>query len=103
MYLKKTINSLIIIAVLFLASVPLFFYKSSSIGGTDDAAKKAIQEVAPGYTPWFQSFITPSGKEMETLFFTLQAAMGAGLLGYVIGYYKGRSSKEKRAEQRENQ
>jgi cobalt/nickel transport protein len=37
----------------------------------------------------------PSG-EVESLLFVSQAAMGAGVIGYVIGLYKGRQQGKNR-------
>jgi cobalt/nickel transport protein len=53
--------------------------------GSDDLGTKAIEEAAPGYQPWFQPLWKPPSDEIESLLFTLQAALGAGFLGYVIG------------------
>ena len=39
---------------------------------------------ADGYEPWFDSFFSPAG-ETESGLFALQAALGAGVLGYVLG------------------
>ncbi len=53
--------------------------------GSDDLGTKAIEEAAPGYEPWFQPLWKPPSDEVENLLFSLQAALGAGFLGYVIG------------------
>ncbi|MGG3923597.1 energy-coupling factor ABC transporter substrate-binding protein, partial [Geobacillus thermodenitrificans] len=68
--------------------------RGSEFGGTDDQAEKAIQALHPQYRPWFESIFTPPGGEVETLLFSLQAALGAGVIGYVIGLYKGRSERK---------
>lgn len=47
-------------------------------------------EVAPDYEPWFQPLLEPPGGETESLLFALQAALGAGVIGYAIGLYRGR-------------
>jgi len=64
----------------------------SAFTGTDDQAKDLIQEVRPEYVPWFRPVWKPPSGEVETLLFTLQAALGAGVLGYVIGYFRGRAA-----------
>jgi cobalt/nickel transport protein len=53
--------------------------------GTDDLGTQAINEAAPGYKPWFQPLWKPPSDEVQSLLFALQAALGAGILGYVIG------------------
>ena len=53
--------------------------------GSDDLGTQAIQQAAPGYQPWFQPLWKPPSDEIESLLFTVQAALGAGFLGYVIG------------------
>ena len=53
-----------------------------------------------GYQPWFEPLWTPPSKEIESLLFSLQAALGAGLLGYYVGLRRGRGEgrKERRDE-----
>jgi cobalt/nickel transport protein len=53
--------------------------------GSDDLGTEAISEAAPGYKPWFKPLWKPPSDEVESLLFSLQAALGAGFLGYVIG------------------
>lgn len=59
--------------------------------GTDDRATEAIKQARPGYEPWFKPVWTPPSSEVASLLFALQAALGAGLLGYVIGRRQGRN------------
>jgi cobalt/nickel transport protein len=56
--------------------------------GTDEQAKKVIGEINPNYKPWFSPVWEPSG-EIESFLFSLQAAIGALLMGYFLGYYRG--------------
>jgi cobalt/nickel transport protein len=53
--------------------------------GSDDLGTEAILKARPGYEPWFKPLWTPPSDEVESLLFSLQAALGAGFLGYVIG------------------
>jgi len=53
--------------------------------GSDDLGTEAIQAARPGYQPWVRPLWTPPSDEIESLLFALQAALGAGILGYVIG------------------
>lgn|SRR5665647_2776137 len=68
-------------------------------GGTDDGATRIIEST--GYTPWFSSIYTPPSGEIETLFFCLQAAAGALVIGYFFGYSRGRQER-KNVEQTDN-
>jgi len=83
----KTI--LLILAVILLAVVPLFLNPGSEFGGADGEAEGVILAVAPDYQPWFQPLWSPPGGETESLLFALQAALGAGLIGYYFGLKRG--------------
>ncbi|GEN34191.1 energy-coupling factor ABC transporter substrate-binding protein [Aneurinibacillus danicus] len=91
---KSWMNVLIVLSVAALIVFPLIFVQNSDFGGADGAAEEAIAEVAPEYKPWSEPFIEPPGSETESLLFALQAALGAGIIGYGIGYYKGRAVKQ---------
>ncbi|MED0678660.1 energy-coupling factor ABC transporter substrate-binding protein [Aneurinibacillus thermoaerophilus] len=86
-------NVLIILVVAALMVIPLVMIKDSDFGGADGAAEQAVTEMAPEYKPWFKPLFEPPGSETESLLFALQAAFGAGIIGYGIGYYKGRATK----------
>ncbi|MGB3828847.1 MAG: energy-coupling factor ABC transporter substrate-binding protein [Ornithinimicrobium sp.] len=59
----------------------------TSFGGSDSAATAAIADT--GYEPWWQP-ITTLAPEVESGLFALQAAIGAGLLGYFLGTLRER-------------
>lgn len=84
-------NLLLLFVVVLLAVTPLLLVRGTDFGGSDDKAEAAIKEIQPAYTPWFKSMIELPGGEVETLLFSVQAAVGAGVIGYVIGFYRGRS------------
>lgn len=93
-------NLVIIVLVIFLAILPLFLNKGAEFGGADGQAEELITEINPEYTPWFSSIWEPPSGEIESLLFALQAALGAGLIGYYLGYGKGKNSavRENRSE-----
>ena len=62
-------------------------------GGTDTGASAVI--TATGYQPWFKPLWVPPSSEIETLIFSLQAALGSLVIGYFFGYYRGRRDREK--------
>lgn len=84
-------NVLIILAVIILAIFPLFIQKDAEFGGADGEAEEAIGEINSSYEPWFSSIWEPPSGEIESLLFVLQAAIGAGFIGYFIGYMRGRA------------
>ncbi|MEG3833290.1 MULTISPECIES: energy-coupling factor ABC transporter substrate-binding protein [unclassified Microcoleus] len=87
-------NWMLVIAVIALAVIPLVFVRGE-YGGSDGEAQKAIAEIQPDYQPWFNHFFEPASGEIESLLFATQAALGAGVIGYAIGLYKGRSQRQK--------
>ena len=90
-------NIILLLLVALLAILPLYLVKDSEFGGADGAAEEMITKINPEYEPWFNSFWEPPGGETESLLFALQAAIGAGVIGYYVGYKKGqRKEKNKK-------
>ena len=56
--------------------------------GSDDMGSDAI--LATGYTPWISPLWTPPSSEVESLLFSIQAGLGAFVIGYFFGFYRGR-------------
>lgn len=94
---KSWNNWLLVLGVVVLAIAPLILLRGAEFGGADGEAESAIQEVNPNYKPWATPIFEPASGEIESLLFTVQAGLGAGVIGYVIGLYRGRQ------EQRESQ
>lgn len=92
--LKK--NIILLCLVFLIGTIPLYLIKGSDFPGTDGAAEEAIIEIKPDYKPWFTAIWEPPGGETESLLFALQAALGAGFLGYYIGCKKGQKAVNKR-------
>jgi cobalt/nickel transport protein len=70
-----------------------FAYTSSTgnheWSGADTQAENVIAQLTGGnFQPWFQSIYTPPSGEIESLMFALQAAIGAIIIGYFLGYYR---------------
>ena len=95
---KLSSRWLLIAGVVVLALVPLLALQGQEFGATDSNNATAIQELRPGYKPWFEPVLKPSGSEVQTFLFAAQAAIGAGVMGYILGLYKGRSDKRKKDE-----
>jgi cobalt/nickel transport protein len=86
---KKHVIMLLI--ALLIVAIPFFLYNGKGEGyfsGSDDKASLAIEET--GYHPWFSSIWEPPSSEIESLLFALQAAIGALIIGYFLGYYTGK-------------
>ena len=88
------VNLLLLLIVVALAVVPLFIAKDGEFGGADGKAEEAITEINAEYEPWFSPLFEPKSGEIESLLFALQAAIGAGVIGYGLGYLRGRKKKE---------
>ncbi|WP_426451563.1 energy-coupling factor ABC transporter substrate-binding protein [Paenibacillus sp. S-38] len=86
-------NLLLLASVILLSAVPLLLV-DGDFGGADGAAEELIGAIAPSYVPWIAPLLEPPA-ETESMLFALQAAAGAGFIGYVFGYFKGRASKPK--------
>ncbi|MEA5569038.1 energy-coupling factor ABC transporter substrate-binding protein [Anabaena sp. UHCC 0399] len=91
-------NWLLLLGVIVLSVTPLIFLRGAEFTGADGQAQEAIGEINPGYQPWFKPLFEPASKEIESLLFSSQAALGAGIIGYAIGLYKGRSQQQRNKE-----
>lgn len=78
-------NLILIVLVVLLAALPLWLLPDAEFGGADGQAEEAILELQPDYEPWFEPILEPASGEVESLLFALQAAIGAGVVGFVLG------------------
>lgn len=78
-------NLILIALVVLLAAFPLFYAKDAEFQGSDGLADEAISEINPDYEPWFSPIFEPKSGEIESLLFALQAAIGAGIIGFITG------------------
>ncbi|MFZ5911310.1 MAG: energy-coupling factor ABC transporter substrate-binding protein [Chloroflexota bacterium] len=86
-------NWLLIAGVVLLAVLGLvignILVPGSEFGGADGQAEEVIASIDPNVEPWFSPIWEPPGGETESLLFALQAALGGGIVGYVIGLKRG--------------
>lgn len=92
----KTVILLIVVVVL--AGLPIVIVKNGEFVGADDKAEKAITDIKKDYKPWFEPIFEPKSGEIESLLFAVQAAIGAGVIGYGIGRMRRKKKKEKKVE-----
>jgi cobalt/nickel transport protein len=80
-------NIVMILVVVALAILPLVIHHNgdAEFGGADGQAEVLITEIHPDYQPWFNAIWEPPSGEIESLLFALQAALGAGLVGFYFG------------------
>jgi cobalt/nickel transport protein len=93
---KLTLIVFLLIAIIGLltAFLPRMIGITPQWGGADVAASSKIGEMSD-YKPWFSPLWRPPSGEIETLLFSLQAAIGAGIIGYIAGLYTGRKEKNR--------
>ena len=79
-------KNLVLLALVVLISViPLYIARGSEFGGADGAAEGVITEIDTGYEPWASPLFEPASGEIESMLFALQAAIGAGIIGFGFG------------------
>lgn len=93
--MKRHVNWLLLLAVVLLAALPLWLVEKPAadaagkpveiFAGADNKARDLIGEIAPDYRPWFAPLMEPASAEIASLLFALQAALGAGFIGYYLG------------------
>lgn len=87
--LKKHRNAALLLAVALISALPLWLYQpvegEEAFAGADSKAQAQIGQIAPDYTPWFKPLLEPASSEIASLLFALQAAIGAGIIGYWLG------------------
>jgi cobalt/nickel transport protein len=95
---------LILLAVVALAVLPLLIHSNKGgeeqFTGADGQAQKVITQIHPNYKPWFSPLWEPPSGEIASLLFALQAALGAGILGYYFGFMRGKAQGQKRTPER---
>lgn len=108
--MKRTQNILLILAIIALAVFPLLYVQKPApdaegkvaeiFAGADNKAKDLVSVINPDYTPWFESLMEPASGEIASLLFALQAALGAGFIGYYFGVSVTRERMQREAQLR---
>lgn len=97
---RKRLNLAALAAVVIIAAAPLLLLRNSDTDfeGSDAEAVAEAQRLDPDLDPWESPLWSPPGGETESLLFALQAAIGAGVLGYVAGALRTRHQLTSHAE-----
>lgn len=89
--MKKS-NIALLLLVIGVVVISLLWAGNAEYGGTDNKATEIIE--ATHYKPWFDYLLAPSSPVVESFLFSLQSAIGSGVLFYCIGYFVGRRAKQ---------
>jgi len=106
--MKRHQNALLLLAVVLLAVLPLWLVDKPANGagifaGADNKAIELIGQIAPTYQPWFAPLLEPASGEIASLLFAVQAALGAGFIGYYLGVSVTREKLRRAAAQNPEQ
>lgn len=98
---RRWVDALLVAGVLALVALALVVGAGRStgeeeaFGGTDAAVTAQLE--ADGYVPWFRPLFAPGSGEVESGLFAVQAALGAGVLGYCVGAMRRRAGASMRS------
>ena len=94
--MKARNGGLLVLAVVLAVGSALIGGRREGAGfaGSDGQAMETVAAIQPDYRPWF-SVIWEPPPEIAGGLFALQAALGAGALGYYLGYKRGRARRDR--------
>ncbi len=81
-------NLLLLLLVLAIVILPLIVNPNAAYEGSDGEGQDLIGEINPDYQPWFDPIWEPPSGEVESLLFSVQVALGAGVIGYIFGTFR---------------
>ncbi len=85
-------NAILLLLVVILAAAPLWLLPDAEFSGADGEAAELIEATVPGFEPWFEPVLEPASGEIESLLFALQAAVGSGVVCFILGRITARKS-----------
>lgn len=69
--------------------------EGAGFAGSDGRAMETVAAIQPDYRPWFD-FVWKPPAEIASGLFALQAALGAGVLGYYLGFRRGQAQERRK-------
>lgn len=89
---NKLKNISLLLGAVVICFAPLYVYKEANFQGTDSQATDVIKSINGSFVnkPLLKPLFVPPSTEVETFLFCLQTAIGSSILGYFIGYFKGK-------------
>lgn len=96
---KRTIT-VIMVAVILIAVIPLFILKGAEFGGSDDAGSQVVESIEKDFEPWFSPVLESmlGGElpgEVESLIFCIQTGIGVGIIAFLLGRFVERKKWER--------
>lgn len=88
-------NALLLLLVVLLAAVPLWLRQDAAFGGADGQAEELVGELNPTYETWFAPVLEPASGEVESMLFAVQAAIGSGVVCFILGRLTAKGGKAK--------
>ncbi len=90
--MKARNGGLLVLAVVLVVGSVLIGSRreGAEFAGSDGQAMAAVATIQPDYQPWFGLIWEPPA-EIASGLFALQAALGAGVLGYYLGFKRGQA------------
>ena len=85
-------NLILILLVVILTALPLWLCRGAEFGGADGTADELIAQSNPDYEPWFQPVLEPASGEIESMLFAMQAAIGSGIVCFILGRMTAKKS-----------
>ena len=97
---KRTIT-VIMVAVILIAVIPLFILKGAEFGGSDDAGSQVVESIEKDFEPWFSPVLESmlGGElpgEVESLIFCIQTGIGVGIIAFLLWRFVERKKWEKK-------
>jgi cobalt/nickel transport protein len=88
---------IMVLIIIGLVAFPLLFEsKAVSAPSSDDQGPAWI--LSTGYIPWVNPLWEPPNSDMEAGLFAFEAAIGAGIMGYIFGMWHAQAKMRKKEE-----